>query len=838
MKYYIKASSSKSESPREREHRRLALEAANEGIVLLENKENTLPIKPGPVALFGAGAAFTIKGGTGSGEVNERHSVTIAEGLEWAGFTITSKDWLEDHKRQYFQKFEQFKKEQKRKNRTLSVKQLMSVMGEPFRPPFGREITERDRLNRSTDIAIYVLSRQAGEGMDRRIERHENDPAPEEIAHIRKLTDLFSKTILVLNTGSSFDLSNLSGIENIGAIIYFCQLGMEGGNALAAVLTGQVSPSGRLTSTWPVQYKDIPFAMDYSYLNGNLTDEDYREGLYVGYRYFDSFQIEPRYCFGHGLSYAETAIKLLKAANEGSHVSLEIEVANQGNRSSKEVVQVYVACPSGKLHREAQQLAAFGKTSELAPGTSEILDIRFDLCDLAAFDENQTAFILEPGDYFLSIGHSSRNKSIAAVITLDSLAVVSRHNHILPLGRSFDELMPDKNSASCRDASEYPQEKPQSGLIQLKLKSRDIQTIDHRYERAAFDQDERVNAIMNKLTINDMVDVVVGSSMFLAKNRIDVPGSAGNTTSKLYKKGLINVAFCDGPAGLRLAREAGVLKTGKTKPYTMPLSFFETLPAFIKRLLTANRKKTRPVYQFATAFPVGTALAQSWNAALLEQVGQAVGREMKEYGVTFWLAPALNIQRNPLCGRNFEYLSEDPLLSGKTAAAIVRGVQSLDGLYATIKHFLCNNQEDNRNQVSSNVHERTLREIYLKGFRIAVQEGRAASVMTSYNRVNGIYAPESYDACTKVLRNEWDFDGVVMTDWMSTGRNRASPAKAIAAGNDLIMPGMPFDKKDIKKALRAGMLEISDLKRCCAHVIRLILNSQIAREVSADQFEI
>ncbi|NCC49095.1 MAG: glycoside hydrolase family 3 protein, partial [Clostridia bacterium] len=226
-----------------------------------------------------------------------------------------------------------------------------------------------------------------------------------------------------------------------------------------------------------------------------------------------------------------------------------------------------------------------------------------------------------------------------------------------------------------------------------------------------------------------------------------------------------------------------------------------------------------------------------FDLSRLERVGQAVGREMKEYGVTFWLAPALNIQRNPLCGRNFEYFSEDPLLSGKSAAALVRGVQSHGGLYATIKHFLCNNQEDNRNQVSSNVHERTLREIYLKGFRIAVREGGAAAVMTSYNRINGIYAPESHDACTTILRDEWGFSGVVMTDWMSTGRGRASAAKAISAGNDLIMAGLPFDKRDIRKAIRAGSLDLDDLRRSCARVVRSILSSQIAREVSPDQFE-
>lgn len=831
MKFFTKASLTNSETQRERDNREIAFEAAIEGIVLLENHNKTLPIKPGPIALYGTGAYYTIKGGTGSGEVNERYSTTIADGLKAAGYTITSDAWLDDHKLLYEQKLREFKKELARKTRTLSIKNIMNAMGEQFMPPFGREITEDDYNISSTDTAIYVISRQAGEGMDRRIEKGENEPAAEEIAHIRKLTELYSKTILIINTGSSLDLSSLDDIKGIGAVVYFCQQGMEGGKALAAILSGQVSPSGRLTATWPMKYEDIPYALEYSYLNGKLSDEYYREGLYVGYRYFDSFQVEPRYCFGHGLSYTETDIKLVKAEHQDSRIVLEIDVSNQDSISSKEVVQVYVSCPASKLHREAQQLAAYGKTCEIAPGGSERLVISFDLKDLAAYDESEAAFVLEAGDYIIRLGHSSRRNAIVAAIKLDASAVVSRHDHILPLQDSFDELKPIESS------NRKQEEIPDNAVI-LQLDSSLIETVEHIYEKPPIYQDDKTDAIMNKMTVSDMIDVVVGAGMFIGKNRIDIPGSVGNTTSKLYKKGLINVALCDGPAGLRLAREAGVLKAGNTKPYTMPLSFFETFPKIVKKLMTADRKKTKPVYQYATALPVGTALAQSWNISLLEQVGQAVGLEMKEYGVTYWLAPALNIQRNPLCGRNFEYFSEDPIISGKCAAAIVRGVQTQPGLYTTIKHFLCNNQEDNRNYVSSNVYERTLREIYLKGFKIAVEEAGTAAVMTSYNRVNGVYAPESYDACTKVLRNEWGFDGVVMTDWMSTGRNKASSAKAIAAGNDLIMAGMGFDKKDIRKALKTGTLDIDDLRRCCANVVRSIVHSDIAQEVSADMFEL
>ena len=233
------------------------------------------------------------------------------------------------------------------------------------------------------------------------------------------------------------------------------------------------------------------------------------------------------------------------------------------------------------------------------------------------------------------------------------------------------------------------------------------------------------------------------------------------------------------------------------------------------------------LYQHATAFPVGTALAQSWNTELCERVGTAVAREMEEYGVTYWLAPAMNLHRNPLCGRNFEYLSEDPVLTGKLAAAITRGVQSVDGCYATVKHFACNNLEDNRNRSDSIVHERALREIYLKGFEICVREAQPKALMTSYNLLNGVYTADSHDLCTAILRNEWGFDGVVMTDWYSTLPGLADAGSAIGAGNDMIMPGTPLDKLAIRRGLSKFRLTDTDLKRSAARIIRSILRSNV-----------
>jgi beta-glucosidase len=336
-----------------------------------------------------------------------------------------------------------------------------------------------------------------------------------------------------------------------------------------------------------------------------------------------------------------------------------------------------------------------------------------------------------------------------------------------------------------------------------------------------------------------MAEILVGDGMFLFSNPIfHLPGSVGNTTSKLFNKGLINVALCDGPAGIRLQKESGLNKRNKIKPIEMPIGFLEFLPWIAHKVIKANPKKDKMLYQYTTSFPVATALAQTWNIELLEEIGLAIQKEMEEYGCTYWLAPAVNIQMNPLCGRNFEYFSEDPFLTGKLASSIIKGIQSKKGFYATVKHFACNNQETNREHVSSNVSERALREIYTKAFKICVKESHVKSVMTSYNKLNNVYTPNSYDLCTKLLRCEWGFDGVVMTDWLSTARKLGDNGLAIEAGNDLIMPGGNYYRKQIKKAIRKGKLSYDDLYRCASNVLKAIKNSDIQKKFDNNELNI
>lgn len=809
----------RSGAPNEREKRNLdiAYRAACECIVLLKN-DGVLPMKAGKIALYGAGALRTIKGGTGSGEVNERHSVSIYEGLKNRGFEITTNPWLFAYEKKYKKGEEEFKKET-RKKLLKRPGSMMENLLTSYPGAEGNPVTERDIQRSSTDTCIYVLSRQAGEGRDRRALPGDLFVTEEEKEAVRVCAESYKKFVLIINCGSQMDMSFLDEIDGIGAVLYICQLGTQGGNAVADVLSGKVSPSGKLADTWAKNYSDIPFSDEFSYLNGNLNDEYYKEGIYVGYRYFDTFCVEPCYPFGYGLGYTDFEIKAGEVTAEGSLVKIRVQVKNIGNMyAGKEVVQLYVSPPEGKLDKEYQSLAAFAKTKELAPKETEELTLSFDMAESGSFRESDASYILEPGDYILRIGNSSRNTYPCGVIAIGGEIVLSKHYHICPRQQMFEELRAPGRQA----------EKP-GDVPRVEIAAEAFKTITHTYETPEICKDRRVREFVQKLSVSDMVDIVVGTGMFGGETKFTLPGSVGNTTSKFWNMGLANVALCDGPAGLRIQKRSAVTKEGKVKMIDAALSVFNMMPQVMKKAMMGNPEKDTVIYQYTTAFPVSGALAQSFNTELLYEVGKSVYEEMKEYGCTFWLAPAVNIHRNPLCGRNFEYYSEDPFLTGQMAAAITRGVQQEEGYYVTVKHFACNNQEDNRNKVSSNVSERALREIYLKGFSRAVRAG-AKGIMTSYNRLNGIYTPNSYDLCTRVLRNEWGFEGVVMTDWFSTNKGLGDNALAMKAGNDLIMPGGRYFKKEILKGLRDGRIQVKDVRRCCANIVKAVFDSQIQKE--------
>lgn len=771
-RFQVFGNPSPEESLREKEHKAIARRAAAEGIVLLKN-DGALPLRTRKVALYGPGSRMTVKGGSGSGDVHERHSVTIEEGLQNAGFTFPTTLWMDRFRGKYDADVAAWRtdlEEKVKKFSPLQTMQMFILIGEHPMPYPACTPVLPDELTGETDTAIYVLSRQAGEGKDRRVKKGDYLLSDIEEESLRLLSRHYKTLILVLNCGSVMDLSILDEIR-VDAVLFYGQGGMEGGNALADILTGKVSPSGRLTDTWAVSYEDYPSAETFGHRNGNLNDEAYAEGIYVGYRWFDRQSIAPRYPFGHGLSYTSFSEHVTEIAD--SYIT--VTVTNIGACPGKDVLQLFVRKPDGTLDHEKKALAAFTKTRLLAPGESQTLALPFSLEDVASFDEARSAFVLEPGDYPIEV-----NGKIGGTVTEE--------------GRILERVKPI---------------------------GADIPTV----VMASFSP--KVKALLEKLSDRDKCALVTGGG-YSIRCYNNVMGAAGRTCTGLLKKGIPNIVLADGPAGLNVNQSTTVMPDGTPRyPEGLPADWKWGWLTKAEPFLKGRPGRGKTVYRYMTAWPSETVLAQTWDTELLEEVGRAVGREMLEIGVSVWLAPGLNIHRNPLCGRNFEYYSEDPVVSGKMAAAITRGVQSMGGVGVSQKHYCCNNQEDNRTGVSANVSQRALREIYLRAFRIAVTEGKPWTVMSSYNRVNGRYVCNSFDFCTRVLRQEWGFEGLVMSDWNAT--EQCSYAEAINAGNDLIMPGTPAVTKKLLADLKEGKLRREALELSAGRVLELIFGSDTCK---------
>lgn len=815
MKRIIRATTNPEMSTREKEHGALARRIYAEGIVLLEN-DGALPLREKQIALYGFGARHTSFGGTGSGENRPRYRVNVEDGLKDAGLTITSSLWLDDFDQEYASEHKKWRAELTEGLKKCSkLDQMDYASAHPFQPPFGRSITKKDVEDSHTDTAVYVLTRQAGEGADRQTVPGDYYIREEELAHLKMLTSSYKKVILILNVGGIMDLSFADTLP-LSAIVYALQGGMEMGHGLADVLTGKVNPCGKLTDTWAVHYEDYPCHDTFSYRSGDSRIEEYREGIYAGYRWFDIQNIAPRYPFGYGLSYTHFELETGEVQLAGRQVMVPVTVSNQGEFTGREVVQLYVTAPEGKLKKEKQRLVAFAKTGEIAPGQSDRVQLTFDMGSCASFDMDNGQWILEEGRYILHVGNSSRNHAPVAMLELEKTVVTEQVQNLCPMTHPVPMLSILEREV---DIPSVPVYRVDSGCFETKT---------HDYSKPPMRHEPRLDAIMDKLTVQDMVNLLVGTSYFGAV-RNTVFGAGGTTTSALLKKGVTNMPMADGPQGLNLIAKS-------LKPWqnliTMP-ALPETLQYgkvnFFAKMTQAKENDTRTVYyQYCTAWPGETIVAQTWDVELAQAQGDAVGREMEEFGLVFWLAPAMNIHRNPLCGRNYEYYSEDPFLTGAMATAVTKGVQSHKGCYVTAKHFVCNNLECDRNQSDSRLDERTLREIYLKGFRMVVEEGNAKGIMSSYNKVNGVYLANNYDLLTKVLRNEWGFEGVVMTDWFSTGGNKAVDELGCKAGNDLLMPGTPDIPSKLKKALKAGVITREDVERAARNIVWAAMHCCVA----------
>ena len=767
------------------------------------NHNHDFPLEePGKIALYGSGSRYTIKGGTGSGEVNSRYFVTVEQGLQNAGFQVTTKSWLDGYDQVLAQAKVDFIKEIKAKAKAAHTNAVVYGMGAVMPEP------EYDLpLEGEGNTAIYVLSRISGEGNDR-------SPVPGDIflskteqRDILALNQKYQRFMLVLNVGGPVDLTPVKEVENI---LLLSQLGVDTGSILADILLGKQYPSGKLTTTW-TSWEDYPTIGDF----GDNDDTRYQEGIYVGYRYFDTVGKRPLYPFGYGMGYTDFEISTQKCSVDGTTITVQAEVKNIGAFAGKDVLQLYVSVPEGKLDQPYQALAGFVKTKELRPGESTECSISFDFTELASYDEASTQYILEPGDYILRLGTDSVNTTICGVIRQDEMIVTMKVRNALGRpdftdwthGAMPETILPEDVTICSVSAN----------AVSARTIDYDVEPlIDVQVEQMSDEELTFMN--IGAFEKNSGIGSIIGDA---AKS---VAGAAGETTDKLKDKNIPTIVMADGPAGLRLAPDYTKDEDGEHSlgnPMIDSMAVYLNGPTkLLLNLLNRKKKHTgETLHHYTTAIPIGTAIAQSWNMDFAQECGDIVGDEMERMEIDLWLAPALNIHRSIRCGRNFEYYSEDPLISGKCAAAVTRGVQSHLGCGVTIKHYAANNQETNRYSSNSQVSERAMREIYLRGFGICVRESQPKSVMTSYNLLNGIHTSERRDLMEDVLRCEFGFDGIVMTDWVIAGLSQNKNArypfpeayKVAMAGNDLFMPGSQKEFDNIISAIMEGRIDRKQL---------------------------
>ncbi len=847
------ASNSKEISEREKRNMDRSRKIAANGMVLLANN-GILPLTPDDkaIALFGSGARRTVKGGTGSGDVNSRVVYHVEQGLEDAGFTIGTKEWLDRYDFACNSALQAWGNHFQETVLEKGWDGVGEALTNPYRDPEEPDIGEKDLMGTNAEYVIYVIGRISGEGADRKLAGGDYELSEKEISNLKFLTEHYEHTIVIINAGGVIDTKFLRNQKGISAIVLMSQAGCAGGLALADILTGKVTPSGHLTTTWAENYSDYPSYDTFSYQNQNVDDEYYTEGIYVGYRYFDSFGKKPAYPFGFGLSYTDFVIESNEVNLNADHIVISANVKNVGERySGRETVQVYVSQPQGKLDKAYQMLVGFAKTSVLAPGEVETLEIQFPLRSMESYDEENAAFVLEEGNYYIRVGNHSRNTHIIAALhigeTIVSKQVANKVCKDCELSTwTADESLFFTYAEEKVEKETAPVMEVDPKLIQTEVvsydseKQRFITNIEHPITLEDVLNDKaNVEELTAQLSAEELASIVVGSARggFAQNSTIGAassacPGAAGDTTSELIEsRGIINLSLADGPAGLRLSKSFVADQEDNIIP-GLGESSMGNLPELLGMPVPERPEDAVDYYQYCTAIPIATLLAQTWDLALIEEAGDIVGEEMEEFGVTLWLAPGMNIHRNPLCGRNFEYYSEDPLISGLCAAADTIGVQSHKGCSTTIKHFALNNQEDNRAHSNSHCSERALREIYLKGFEIAIQKANPKALMTSYNLVNGIHTANHKELLTDILRDEWKFQGLVMTDWGTTDPTEGAlkygssdPVLCIKSGNDLIMPGSQRDVDALISAV-GKELTLEELQICANRVLSLVVFHQ------------
>ncbi|MGG6311322.1 glycoside hydrolase family 3 N-terminal domain-containing protein [Paenibacillus macerans] len=786
--------------------------AAAEGGVLLKNESGMLPIREHEVvSVFGRCQIDYYRSGTGSGgAVNVEYVVNILEGLR-ANPKIQVNEQL--------------------------AKQYEAWIGEnPFdnggggwaaEPWCQKEMPLSDELvaaaRQASDKAIFIIGRTAGEDKDNADTEGSYRLTAEEIRNLAAVTRHFEKVAVVMNVANVIDMSWIEDIAyqaRIRAVLYVWQGGMLGGHAVADLLSGDVTPSGKMPNTIAYRIEDYPSTANF----GGETRNLYQEDIYVGYRYFETFCPDKvQFPFGFGLSFTSFTWKVesAKRSGEGANALLELEVAvtNTGDTyAGKEVIQVYCEAPQGKLGKPVKVLGTFAKTKLLQPGATEVLSLRLPVKTMASYDDggatgHKSCYVLEAGAYELYAGNSIRALDRISfdgqpAFVLNELLVVERLNEALAPVESFTRLKPGSRKPDGTYEMVYEEAPRRTVSLQQRIESGLPATYPQTGKRGIVLKDVQagkasLEEFVAQLSSEELATIVRGEGMSSPKVTPGTAAAFGGVGDSLLDFGIPVACAADGPSGIRM--DSGLK---------------------------------------ATQLPIGTLLASSWDVDLVESLYVMEGEELLQNEIDTLLGPGINIHRHPLNGRNFEYFSEDPYLTGRFAAAVTRGIQK-GGSAATVKHFAGNNQEQARSKVDTVVSERALREIYLKGFETAVKEGGATSIMTSYNPVNGHWAASNYDLNTTILRNEWGYEGIVMTDWWAVMNDCAEGGPAdlkntsfmVRAQNDLYMVvnnnGAEINSRgdNTLEALANGTLTVGELQRCAMNICRFIMNAPVfARE--------
>ena len=755
--------------------------AATEGIVLLENN-GVLPVASGTkVAVFGRVQHNYFYVGYGSGgDVKKPYSVNLIEGLTANPHFVVNQNLKATYK-------------------TWCEANVPDDGGWGTWPTNYEEMPLTDQLVKdaaaTSEVALVVIGRSAGEDRESLLAPGSFYLTDAEKTMLDLVTDNFDKVVVIIDAGNTMDLAWTADYGNkISALMYAWQGGMESGNAIADVLSGAVSPSGKLTTAIARHYEDYPTANNF----GGEVFNNYAEDIYVGYRYFETFAKDVvLYPFGYGLSYTTFSAELASDITEANgQVTVSVKVTNTGTTAGKHVAQIYYSAPQGVLGKPAVELAGFAKTAVLAPNASETLNITFDKYLMASYDDSgktghKSAWVYEAGDYVIGLGSSSRTVEPVGKINVPTLEVVEQVSEAAAVesGKEFDRMINVNQQVGWEPAP----------VRTVSLKERILAELPAELPKPV-DPVHFDDVVSGKITVEQFVASLTADELegltrgdYIMNSPLGAPGNAGvfgGTTQALRDKGVKPITTSDGPSGVRLQYEAALL-------------------------------------------PVGMALASTWNLPLLLELATFQGEELRSKGSNVLLAPGMNIMRDPLCGRNFEYFSEDPVLTGLAATMMIKGLQ-IHGHSACPKHYACNNQEKFRSTNDSRLSERALREIYLKGFEICVKKAKPRNIMTSYNKINGVWGHYHFELCQTILRGEWGYDGNIVTDWWMKPspdpdfENNFNDGYRVRAGVDVLMPGGTTHASSegdgsLLEAYNNGGVTLAEIQRVAVNVLNFAL---------------